>query len=160
MTTQLEAATVKDSPAGTHKWVYDFDEGSRKLRDLLGGEGAGVAEMTRILGANMAIRRRVHRRGDVEAATSNRVASQREQDRRGSPRARRLRAGRPQLIAEPVRGLTAPERPASATSYAGSLGRAALAWRTGESVTKCASGSPRESIESSSWLELNVTEPA
>jgi len=33
------------------KWVYDFDEGGRELRDLLGGKGAGVAEMTRVLGA-------------------------------------------------------------------------------------------------------------
>src|ERR1700709_2765661 len=32
------------------KWVYDFVEGSREMRDLLGGKGANVAEMTRILG--------------------------------------------------------------------------------------------------------------
>jgi len=32
------------------KWVYEFSEGSREMRDLLGGKGAGVAEMTRILG--------------------------------------------------------------------------------------------------------------
>jgi len=32
------------------KWVYDFSEGSRDMRDLLGGKGANVAEMTRILG--------------------------------------------------------------------------------------------------------------
>ncbi len=37
--------------AGT-KWVYDFAEGSREMRDLLGGKGANVAEMTRILGAD------------------------------------------------------------------------------------------------------------
>ena len=29
------------------KWVYLFEEGNRDLRDLLGGKGAGVAEMTR-----------------------------------------------------------------------------------------------------------------
>jgi pyruvate,orthophosphate dikinase len=29
------------------KWVYLFGEGSKDLRDLLGGKGAGVAEMTR-----------------------------------------------------------------------------------------------------------------
>src|SRR3982751_5175228 len=34
------------------KWVYDFAEGSREMRDLLGGKGANVAEMTRILGAD------------------------------------------------------------------------------------------------------------
>ncbi|HEY1594656.1 MAG TPA: pyruvate, phosphate dikinase [Thermoleophilaceae bacterium] len=36
--------------AGT-KWVYEFSEGSREMRELLGGKGANVAEMTRILGA-------------------------------------------------------------------------------------------------------------
>ncbi|HZU61969.1 MAG TPA: PEP/pyruvate-binding domain-containing protein, partial [Solirubrobacteraceae bacterium] len=35
------------------KWVYDFSEGRRDMRDLLGGKGAGVAEMTRVLGADM-----------------------------------------------------------------------------------------------------------
>src|SRR3954452_11842683 len=32
------------------KWVYDFIEGSRDMRDLLGGKGANIAEMARILG--------------------------------------------------------------------------------------------------------------
>jgi pyruvate,orthophosphate dikinase len=32
------------------KWVYDFAEGSKEMRDLLGGKGANVAEMTRVLG--------------------------------------------------------------------------------------------------------------
>jgi pyruvate,orthophosphate dikinase len=32
------------------KLVYDFHEGSREMRDLLGGKGANVAEMTRVLG--------------------------------------------------------------------------------------------------------------
>jgi pyruvate, orthophosphate dikinase len=35
--------------AGT-KLVYDFSEGSRDMRELLGGKGANVAEMTRVLG--------------------------------------------------------------------------------------------------------------
>src|ERR1700719_4516671 len=35
------------------KWVYDFSEGSREMRNLLGGKGANVAEMTRVLGADM-----------------------------------------------------------------------------------------------------------
>jgi pyruvate,orthophosphate dikinase len=35
--------------AGT-KLVYDFAEGSRDMRELLGGKGANVAEMTRVLG--------------------------------------------------------------------------------------------------------------
>src|SRR3989475_4508475 len=33
--------------AAGHKWVYHFAEGSAKMRDLLGGKGAGAAEMTR-----------------------------------------------------------------------------------------------------------------
>src|SRR4051795_12759882 len=32
------------------QWVYDFSEGSRDMRELLGGKGANVAEMTRVLG--------------------------------------------------------------------------------------------------------------
>ena len=34
-------------------WVVDFAAGSREMRDLLGGKGANVAEMTRVLGAQM-----------------------------------------------------------------------------------------------------------
>ena len=30
-----------------HKWVYLFEQGDASMRDLLGGKGAGVAEMTR-----------------------------------------------------------------------------------------------------------------
>jgi pyruvate, orthophosphate dikinase len=32
------------------KWVYDFSEGSKDMRELLGGKGANVAEMTLVLG--------------------------------------------------------------------------------------------------------------
>jgi pyruvate,orthophosphate dikinase len=32
-------------------WVVDFADGAREMRDLLGGKGANVAEMTRVLGA-------------------------------------------------------------------------------------------------------------
>ncbi len=35
------------------KWVYDFAEGSRDMRELLGGKGANVAEMTRVLGPEL-----------------------------------------------------------------------------------------------------------
>src|SRR5947207_10271034 len=38
--------------ATSTKWVYPFEEGSMEMRDLLGGKGANVAEMTRILGAD------------------------------------------------------------------------------------------------------------
>ncbi len=34
-------------------WVVDFADGSRDQRDLLGGKGAGIAEMTHILGADL-----------------------------------------------------------------------------------------------------------
>jgi pyruvate, orthophosphate dikinase len=37
---------------GEEKWVYDFAEGSKDMRELLGGKGANVAEMTRVLGAD------------------------------------------------------------------------------------------------------------
>ncbi|HZU70220.1 MAG TPA: pyruvate, phosphate dikinase [Ktedonobacteraceae bacterium] len=47
MTTQITRSgldeAVKQSP---RKWVYVFSEGNAKMRDLLGGKGAGVAEMT------------------------------------------------------------------------------------------------------------------
>jgi pyruvate, orthophosphate dikinase len=32
------------------RWVYDLSEGSREMFELLGGKGAGIAEMTRVLG--------------------------------------------------------------------------------------------------------------
>ena len=32
-------------------YVYEFSEGSREMRELLGGKGANIAEMTRVLGA-------------------------------------------------------------------------------------------------------------
>ncbi|MGD0197359.1 MAG: pyruvate, phosphate dikinase [Solirubrobacteraceae bacterium] len=39
--------THKEAPT---KYVYDFAEGSREMRELLGGKGAGLCEMTRQLG--------------------------------------------------------------------------------------------------------------
>src|SRR5437763_4285894 len=33
-----------------NRWVYDFADGSREMRTLLGGKGANIAEMTRVLG--------------------------------------------------------------------------------------------------------------
>src|SRR5215211_7004711 len=36
--------------ADEQQWVYDFAEGSKEMRVLLGGKGANVAEMTRVLG--------------------------------------------------------------------------------------------------------------
>jgi pyruvate, orthophosphate dikinase len=39
-----------DEAAVATKYVYTFSEGSRHMRELLGGKGANVAEMTRVLG--------------------------------------------------------------------------------------------------------------
>ena len=49
--TAIGSRAMGVAPAGT-KWVYDFAEGSKEMRNLLGGKGANVAEMTRILGAD------------------------------------------------------------------------------------------------------------
>ena len=48
--TPLKQPVKGDTP---DKWVYDFSEGSRGMRELLGGKGAGVAEMTRLLGPDL-----------------------------------------------------------------------------------------------------------
>ena len=40
------------APTAT-KWIYDFAEGSREMRELLGGKGADIAEMTRVLGPEL-----------------------------------------------------------------------------------------------------------
>src|SRR6188768_4412652 len=37
----------------TTRWIYDFDAGSREMRALLGGKGANLAEMTRVLGPEL-----------------------------------------------------------------------------------------------------------
>src|SRR6476661_3454836 len=42
----LQALTVET------QWVYEFAEGSREMRDLLGGKGANLAEMTALLGTD------------------------------------------------------------------------------------------------------------
>jgi pyruvate,orthophosphate dikinase len=44
------SATGKVHPATATKYVYDFAEGSKEMRVLLGGKGANIAEMTRIGG--------------------------------------------------------------------------------------------------------------
>src|SRR5271167_1883018 len=54
---QRGVATTADAEAPGHvrttKWVYDFAEGSREMVELLGGKGAGIAEMTRVLGPEL-----------------------------------------------------------------------------------------------------------
>jgi pyruvate,orthophosphate dikinase len=44
----MSVADKTGSPPRTSKYVYDFYEGSRKMKDKLGGKGANIAEMTRI----------------------------------------------------------------------------------------------------------------
>src|SRR3954447_12868783 len=39
--------------AAATRFVYDFAEGSREMRALLGGKGANIAEMTRVLGPDL-----------------------------------------------------------------------------------------------------------
>src|SRR4051812_26775365 len=41
------------SVATDTRYVYDFAEGSRDMRVLLGGKGANIAEMTRVLGPDL-----------------------------------------------------------------------------------------------------------
>ena len=36
-----------------NKWVYLFSEGDASMRNLLGGKGANLAEMTKIIGADV-----------------------------------------------------------------------------------------------------------
>jgi len=44
---------MSEGSAPANKWVYGFSEGSREMRELLGGKGAGIAEMTRELGDDL-----------------------------------------------------------------------------------------------------------
>ena len=85
------------APTVATKWVYDFAEGSRDMRELLGGKGSGIAEMTRVLGPDLVPAgftdhhrgvRGVHARRPHAAPT----ASPRRSTRRW--RASRTRAGR------------------------------------------------------------------
>ena len=53
--TKTDEHRVAVTPAGVReliesKFVYEFSEGSRDMRELLGGKGANVAEMMRVLG--------------------------------------------------------------------------------------------------------------
>src|SRR5215213_4655351 len=50
-TSRAERQEAEMTAPSVTRWTYDFDEGSRDMRDLLGGKGANVAEMTRLLGA-------------------------------------------------------------------------------------------------------------
>lgn len=45
--TKAVKTTAKSKSSTTKKWVYLFSEGDKDMRDLLGGKGAGLAEMTK-----------------------------------------------------------------------------------------------------------------
>ncbi|HKP53305.1 MAG TPA: pyruvate, phosphate dikinase [Chloroflexia bacterium] len=45
MTTTTDSA-IRNPQSALQKWVYLFHEGNAKMRDLLGGKGAGLSEMT------------------------------------------------------------------------------------------------------------------
>ncbi len=47
-TTQQAAVTTVATVTSSNKYVYSFDEGNKEMKMLLGGKGAGLAEMTRI----------------------------------------------------------------------------------------------------------------
>ena len=50
----MTAASTPTAPRrAATRFVYDFAEGSRDMRDLLGGKGANIAEMTRVLGPEL-----------------------------------------------------------------------------------------------------------
>ncbi len=52
--TAIPAATANGPVRGSErKYVYDFSEGSREMRNLLGGKGANICEMTRLLGPEL-----------------------------------------------------------------------------------------------------------
>ncbi len=53
MTTHVTNSSAPGSTVAAKKWVYRFSEGSRAMRELLGGKGSGVAEMTKLLGSDL-----------------------------------------------------------------------------------------------------------
>jgi pyruvate,orthophosphate dikinase len=48
MTSRNRRGAVRKPAAGATKWVYLFSEGRAAMRDLLGGKGANLGEMTRL----------------------------------------------------------------------------------------------------------------
>ena len=67
------------------RWVYDFAQGSREMRELLGGKGANVTEMTRVLGAGRvpaALRSRLRRAWPISDAAPSAMGSPQRSMRR------------------------------------------------------------------------------
>ena len=104
------------APAAT-RWIYDFAEGSREMRDLLGGKGANVAEMTRVLGPELVpgglhdhdggVRRlharRPHRAGRASRRRSTRRSSGSRTTPAGGSATRRTRCSSPFAAARATR---------------------------------------------------------
>ena len=53
MSAQEATVSADESAQKATKYVYDFEEGSREMRETLGGKGANLCEMTRELGADV-----------------------------------------------------------------------------------------------------------
>jgi hypothetical protein len=89
------------SSATATKWVYDFAEGSRDMRELLGGKGSGIAEMTRVLGG----RRRAGRTERCAPVERNAIGSSRRTLRsmflRISARSRSVSGATPRSLCAP-----------------------------------------------------------
>ena len=45
---KAKTASKATSSGKARKWVWDFSDGNTKLKDLLGGKGANLAEMTNL----------------------------------------------------------------------------------------------------------------
>ena len=97
--------------ASATRYVYDFAEGSRDMRVLLGGKGANIAEMTRVLGAGAGARRvhdhdrglrRLHARRPRRARRAGRAGRRGHRTPRG---ARRAPPRRPRRSAAGLRAL-------------------------------------------------------
>src|SRR5574337_549664 len=46
VTKRTTKSKIENRKPKIRKWVYLFEEGNKDMRDLLGGKGAGLAEMT------------------------------------------------------------------------------------------------------------------
>ena len=75
------------APTVATKWVYDFAEGSREMRVLLGGKGANIAEMTRVLGADLVPAGFTDHDGGVRGVHARRPHAARRAGRSRSPTA-------------------------------------------------------------------------
>ena len=101
------------APTAT-RWTYAFDEGSRELRDLLGGKGANIAEMTRAARPRPRACRVHDHHGGVRGVHAGRPPCS-GRSRAGHRRCARAPGGRrrpaPRRSRRPAAGLRAQRRP-------------------------------------------------